>query len=312
VQQNSNYHLKVSVTLCEEAPSRVRRLIGYIPGTLENVAPNKFNELVKEIGTGNLTLEIFESPNLVHCFQPDKKIIWLSTRPLELLWAQAYAYWVWYSEVLATEQPRGQEIDPHRSPEVHRALELLRWATEEMVNSRCQPWPDDAPSLESEPENQSCAHVAQELSLFAVGFILHHELSHHRFGHQAVEDIDQERDADYGAMAWIMEKIGISAPEFTKRALGASVALLYLITKGIYTGQHGGRSHPKDYNRLIFSLEPYVPRDCDEVWAFVAGILSLHMQNAGIRPTAESHDSFYEWCNRLVEDLAERERLLGK
>lgn len=220
LQQNPNCHLKLLVTLSEEAPSHVRRLIPYVPSTLERVAPDKFYELVQALGKGDLELEIFESRQLIADFQPDQKKIRLSTRPLELLWAQAYAYWVWYSEVLSTERQRGQEIDPHSNPAVHRALELLRWATEEMVNSRCQPWPDNAPSLESEPENQSCAHVAQELSLFAVGFILHHELSHHRFGHQAVEDIDQERDADYGAMAWIMEKIDISAPEFTKRALG--------------------------------------------------------------------------------------------
>ena len=168
-QHDSGYHMKFTVKLSEETPSCVRRLIQYVPGTLVNVAPEKFNKLVQTLGKGDLELEMIESPDLVHEFQPKGKRIRLSTRPLELLWAQSYAYFVWYSEVLANVQPSGQQIDPHRKPEVHRALKLLRWATEETVRPHHQPWPGNAPSPEPEPVNQSYAHVAQSFPFLPLG-----------------------------------------------------------------------------------------------------------------------------------------------
>ena len=207
---------KIHKTLSEKTPSCVRRLIDYIPRTLDTIAPEKFNKLVEALGKGELELEIFESLDRVHEFDPEKKKIRLATRPIELLWAQSYSYFVWYSEELANVQPNGQQIDAHRKPTVHRALELLRWATEQTATPNREPWPRDAASPEPEPVDQPCAHVAQELSLIAVGFILHHELGHYRLRHQVGENIDQEREADYEAIDWIMGGIDYQSAEFQK------------------------------------------------------------------------------------------------
>lgn len=305
----SRHQLKCTRVLSEDTPSCVRRLLEYIPHTLVNVAPEKLHALVEALGEDQLELELIESRELIHNYCQAQRKITLSTRPVELLWAQSYAYFVWYSQELANVQPSGQQIDPHRKPEVHQALELLGWATRGMVRSQQLPWPNDAPSPEPEPRHASCAHVAQDLCLLAVGFILHHELAHHRLQHQATSDIDQEREADYEAIDWIMGGVEPTAPEYRKRALGASVALLYLLVTGVYSDSHGGDSHPKDYNRLMYTMERHVPPDRHDVWGFIAGMLSLYCQDARVPCRQGPHDNFHEWCNALVEELARKESL---
>ncbi|MGE3424820.1 MAG: phage exclusion protein Lit family protein [Dehalococcoidia bacterium] len=225
---------------------------------------------------------------------------------LELLWAQSYAYFVFYSKECGGVQPTSQQINPRRTPEVDRALDLLRWASRALVHPVKEPWPIDAPSPATPPSEGSSLHVAQELSLCAVGFILHHEIAHHRFQHQG-EHIDSEREADYGAIDWILHDVDVGSPEYRKRILGSTVALLYIIVSGVYTRRHGGDSHPKDYNRLMFTIERYAPSDRDDVWGFVGAILGLYMQDACIRCPPGPFDDHYQCCHALVDELARRD-----
>ena len=290
-------------------PSSVRRIIKHIPDSLVNVAPEKRGDVIDSLYDGNIEIEIIETRKTIAEYCPSQRKIRFGTRLLELLWAQAYAYYVFYTEHLANVHPQGQIInDPHHKPEVRRAMELLRWATQEMVHRWEKPYPADLPSPEQEPEYESPSHVAQELSLVGVGFILHHELAHYYLQHGFGGDCNQEKDADYASIDWIMENIDHQSPEYEKRALGSSIALINLVIRGIYTGHHGGESHPKDYNRLIYTIERHVPPMNDKIWAFIASMLSLHMQNAGLPGIEQEFGNFYEWCDALVDDLSRRER----
>jgi len=80
----------------------------------------------------------------------------------------------------------------------------------------------------------------------AAAYALHHELAYIRLRHSTPCTVDQEREADYAAAEWVLDAVEADTDQFRKRALGVSVALLYLVSSGVYTGQHDGKTHPKD------------------------------------------------------------------
>lgn len=276
-----------------------------MPRSLETIAPERSVELGDVLAS--VQLELSECSQRIHSYSPSERTVRLSSRVLELLWAQSYAYFVWYSEELAGVQPNGQRVDPRRKPEVNRALDLLGWATRALVHHEDEPWPDNVPSPATMPAEGSYLHIAQEISLFAIGFLLHHEIAHHRLRHQAVEDLDQERDADYGAIDWILQGVDADSAGYKKRVFGSAVALLYIVVHGVYTAQHGGGSHPKDYNRLMFTMQRHTSRDRDDVWGFIGGMLGLYMQDAGIQCPPGPFDNHYQWCDALADKLSRRE-----
>ena len=220
------------------------------------------------------------------------------------MWAEAYAFVVYYTMELAGVRPNGQQINPRRKAEVSIALDLLRWAALELADPADRPWPVGRPSPQTEPNSDEILQSTQDLALMAVAFILHHELAHIRLKHSGPTDVEQERDADYAAFDWISEEVTPGSPEFQKRCLGTVVALLYLVTSGVYTGAHGGTTHPKDYNRLLFTLERRVPPNIDGIWGFVDGMLDLLIQDAGSVPPRGPFQDFHEACSALANHLA--------
>lgn len=294
--------MRCKIHLTTDSVSVARRLLESVPRSLELVAPEKLSGLTTAVD--NLSLEIYETSSRLHSCRPSPPTIRLSSRVVELLWAQTYAFTMYYTKELAGVRPDGQQINPRRKPEVDKALDLLKWAILEVVSPADRPWPAGCASPQADPSTDELLGLTDDLALMGAAFILHHELAHIRLNHSAPTDIDQEREADYAAADWILDGTAAGTEQFRKRALGISVALLYLISSGVYTGDHDGTKHPKDYNRLLFTLERHVAPDTDDVWAFVNGMLDLLIQDAGSVASRGPFDDFHEACNALVDHLA--------
>jgi hypothetical protein len=130
-----------------------------------------------------------------------------------------------------------------------------------------------------------------------------------RLLHHGTEDIESERDADYQAANWILSKVKEDSPEFKKRALGASIALGILAAKGIHTGKHGGTTHPRDFDRLVNTLDRHIKNPKHVIWFFVVAILTLHLDNAGIQrsvpkgPFSSARECVDSYVEILSHDL---------
>jgi hypothetical protein len=273
--------------------SFVAPLLRHLPAALVDIAPERADEL-RAVSEG-LSLAIVDDPKFVCHYTPNAKLISISTGVIEVLWAASHAYLVLHERVLAQKH-----VDPHADHVVSDAIVLLEWGFKRFVEKTNAAWPDELPRP---PEN-----AADELALCAVAFILHHELAHHRLGHPVTMDLpwklDQERDADYAAADWILQGVAEDDARFTKRALGIATALAVLAAYGVHTDRHDGETHPRSFDRLFHTLSRHIRDDCDKVWAFVVGILELHMTNAGFKLPSVIHSSFKSCVDSYVEILA--------
>jgi hypothetical protein len=304
----SESHGQKLPVLVPNTASLVAPLLGQVQAAFANVAPERAGELTT-IGEG-LSLAIADDPKFVCHYTPSWKRITISTGVLEVLWVASHAYLVLHDRVLAQRhlaQPLAVELRADRV--VSDAMALLEWGFDRFVGKTGVAWPDELPRPIESPLQGSAEHAADELALSAVAFLLHHELAHHRLGHPLTVDLpwrlDQERDADYAAADWILQGVAEDDARFSKRALGIATGLAVLAAYGVRTARHGGETHPRSFDRLFHTLSRHVRDDHDEVWAFVVGILNVHMTDAGFTLPSVIHASFKSCLDSYVEILAE-------
>ena len=262
---------------------------------MKAVAPEKGAELERQVSELRITFEIDENQDRIH-FSADnihRKII-VGMRCLGRLWANAFAYFCIYTDVadMKVRAITARELDLRSSERLRKAGDLLNWATNADVKIKLSQrlgidtgdlgLPPDLPVPFSEAEFASDKHVADELSLMALGFILHHEREHIELGHTSSEgfvSIEQEKAADMRAAAWLLDSPGIGDDALLKRQLGIAVGLGWLASLNVYIVQPGNATHPPGYDRVFQVLEQYVEDDNSPAWAFTMTLLSLHLQN---------------------------------
>ena len=182
-------------------------------------------------------------------------------------------------------------------------MHLLRWAFDSAVSGNGKPWPAHLPRPTKSPPLESHEQVATEVMLCALAFLLHHELAHRRLSHAPVAagctSIDQERDADYEAAAWILGTCG--GDVFDKRALGVTVALAILVALRIHMGSDAASTHPRSFDRLINTLDRHVHDPNHICWGVAIIIFKLHMDRAAIAVPEIPYDT----CRAVAEAYAD-------
>lgn len=288
--------------------SPVAPLVPWIPRSLANVAPeltDEMNELLE-----GYTLEILDERSWICSASVQTKTIRISTRAVEIIWAQASAAYVFYNRVLATEGFDGSTIDI-TDVDVLRALEGYRWALQRMGDDASLDWPASLPRPSALPALDSDDHVSQELALVSVGFLLLHEVAHVALEHSGTDasywSVDQERDADAWAADWVLVRGGVAGPALQKRGLGVALALLVLVSSGIYTGGFNGITHPRDFDRLFNALAHRIPDDVG-VWEMVLGILCLHLTNVSLAMPVGPYEDAAEAADACFNYLAGLDR----
>jgi hypothetical protein len=293
--------------LVPNTASLVAPLLRQLPSALVNIAPEREGEL-RAVSEG-LSLAIVDDPMFVCHYTPRAKRITISSGAVEVLWAASHAYIVLHDRILAqTHLAEPLAVDLHADRVVSDAVVLLRWGFDRFVAKTSAAWPDELLRPIDSPPYGSPENAADELALCAVAFLLHHELAHHRLGHPLTMDLpwklDQERDADYAAADWILQGVPEDDARFTKRALGIATALAVSAAYGVHTDRHDGETHPRSFDRLFHTLSRHIRDDGNKVWAFVVGILALHMTDAGFTLPSVIHASFKSCVDSYVEILA--------
>lgn len=295
------------VILPANSASPSQHLLLLVAYSMATIAPERVEDL-KAVCDG-LRLEFVDERRWRCSYCRESSTITMSTGVVELCWAASHAYITLYDRVLANFQQGGtRSMDLTHDPIVKNAMELLKWAFENYVNDVDAPWPANLLRPRENCERGSTENAADELALCATAYVIHHELAHHRLGHVATRDgsssIEQEREADYAAAEWILGKLPVTDSRFTKRALGIATALSLLTAHDIHTGNHGGETHPRSFDRLVNTLGQVLSDDYHRVWGFVVGIINLHLNGVGTVLPEVVHDSLKSCVDSYVELLA--------
>jgi hypothetical protein len=276
--------------------SPVACLLDSLGPVMRQIAPEQFPAFLD--ATDGLSLQVVDGIDFLSRFDATTRTIEISTRAVELLWCCSLAY----------------SVLPRRAD---GAMKLLKWAFESFLNKSSGPWPEELPRPSSAPAHASDEHTANELAFAALAFVLHHELAHARLKHEehptGIDSIEQEREADYAAAEWILGPpsradvdIDIHGAPFTTRSLGITIALSVLVAVGIHTGRHGGATHPRDFDRLINTLERHIPDPQHPAWEMAVAILKLHMESEQIRIPSATFPTVRDRADAYADVLAAR------
>lgn len=297
---------------------------------MASIAPEREIELQEVIRKRNVTFQFCDNEEkLVFRAYPFMGVIQIQTKCILRLWATAYGHFKVYNKIadFKTIGFSQSTIDLKSQADLEPARRLLTWATgvDCMIKKASleklfpTPLPEPYPANAPEPfclYNQwgSDEHVADELTLVALAFILHHELAHIRLSHSETgqSDLDRviEKEADQQAASWVLGSLTDEVDDrFIKRILGVVIGLGWLASHTAYIPETDQDSVPPAYDRLFQVVEKFVTDPSHVAWAMTAVILALHMQNNNIDTDANRHfESFKDACDFYVDVLAERNR----
>ncbi len=302
---------QIRVVVSEPITSPLSDMIELVPASMINVAPERQDDLLAALQ--GVTLVLSAQPRWIAHYAPATQEIHISFRILELFWSTAYAYTVLFDEVYAARNPLDRTPADLTHPQlVANAMELLRWALQDWIDASGTPLPISRFPQRLPRRLGSHASVADELSLLAVGFILHHELAHHRFNHvpgEQSEVLEQEQEADAAAAEWILDGVPVGSPYMTKRAAGASIGMLALTARCVHNNRHGGGGHPRHFDRLFNLLDRYLASEPNHsAWIFATVAVKLHLDNSQVSVSAEVFGSYRDCLNSYIDAIARAQR----
>ena len=259
-----------------------------LPAALVNVAPERserFDRLYPDF-----RIEFIKREQWVLHHDATAKCIRISTFVAEFVWACGYAHLVYYLDVFQNKSFRSRtEISLRVTPRLRRAMALLKWAVEKLMNGQGPTWPRRLPRPQYRAGFTSDLDVADELALNAVACLIHHELGHQALGHTGGSTIDLERDADAHAWDWLLgDGLDLGSSAGTKRLLAFAHAHVGDVIRDIHSGTTALDTHPRSIDRLSTLFARWnVPSDHLAV-AFTHAVLHLHLGNSSRQLKAPS------------------------
>lgn len=285
--------------------SPLARLLESIPESLYRIAPERLDELRESLKDARL--EICSKHSWVAHYEFGSKTLRISMRTFERTWAACFAYLSLHDLVGIPAMQEGQtEADLTADSRVKLGMDLLSWAVSES---------GDSSSLFAAAAGDPLAAATDELSLCAIAFLLHHELAHHRLGHDhPPEDdaasIDRERDADREAAEWSLGRIPTGSCEYDKRLLGACMAMVLLTAHSLETNRLSAWTHPRAFDRLFHLLSERADDDAG-AWCFALWPVKLHLDRLTVQAATGPFDTCKDALDACVEQLAELAELQG-
>lgn len=273
------------------------------------IAPERSREFDTELG--HFDLIYLPSRKWKFCADPATREVFVSRGAIELLWCSSLAHFSFYSRVVAGKRfDAAGEVDLRADPVLKAHLELLAWSIGCQLNKdERDDWPGHLPRPLPNPPRNSDENVADELTLAAGGFLLHHELAHVRNRHSApVSDelsLQQEKEADIAAAEWVLDGLcDCHDPRFTKRMLGIVNALLLTAAMSLHGNRLGGRTHPCSHDRLSSLIERFLGKEEHVARAFAWAVLSLHFQVSRRVIKGTEFEDFRDGLESICDQLA--------
>lgn len=189
-------------------------------------------------------------------FSTDGEHINVSDGALDLVWCTSLASWYIYQAFAKAQKNRLTEVRLGTDQNAIDALDLYEWAIRCVRNRQYEPWPDGAPRPTRLPDFGSPTHVANEVFLTAVAWILLHETGHIALKHPLLQTLRarvEENEADSFATHHVLDGVSETDVLF-KRGLGIVVANVILVLLDLISGQVDSASYPTVEERLTRNL----------------------------------------------------------
>jgi hypothetical protein len=302
----------------------------YCRGILLQAVPERGTEIVELLRRHDITFvpnEVKDGPSIrVHLAT---KTIETAIRPIERLWAYAYAHLLQYEAVTEamSKCSDARSIDTS-DPRFGLAMAVLKWAMKASPSapgdgsSRSDNGTDDYPDSLAPPfapsPNDTHHILATDLSQLVLAFIYLHEIGHIELGHAPHlprhESIVQEREADAWAARFFLDHCIDYAREHgydvervrEKRLLSLVMGHLWLMHAEVRFGVVEDSDHPPTYDRLPSILDQHGVEGGELPWAMACLGLDLYYQQQYGLTTEQVEFETQRDCYQYLADMLSR------
>lgn len=226
---------------------------------------------------------------------------------LEYLWAFSHYTWVLTQEYAKSQKEGASQLDYTGNERLKESFLVLTWAKNNILGSGKDGWPQKLPSPKMVPKSHGDdEHVASELFLCALAWMLHHERAHVVLNHPFVNTTfsqQEERQADAFATSWLLDGLEENDPRLKKRAMGIAVAVLCLQSLEVDAVPCLSNTHPSAHDRIFENTAKYRVGNEEVIEAICTVILQYLFHESGI--TANINGStFSEILGDLLYDIS--------
>lgn len=175
-----------------------------------------------------------------------------------------------------------------------------------MTGSGTAPWPPEGPRPRRDDHDWGDTHVATEIFLCSIAWILHHEIAHVVLRHPLIGTTfaqEEERQADRHATKWLLEGLHPDAAESKKRVIGITVALLCLQSLEVGVRSCLRNTHPAAHARIFDNLDSCHDWSNETAAAFSSVVLQYLFRDEGVMINTEGN-SFSEIYGDLLFDIS--------
>ena len=226
---------------------------------------------------------------------------------LEYLWAFSHYCWVLTQEYEQAQRSGASDFNCVGNERLEKSFALLDWAKKNLAGSGVEQWPQTGSRPRHIPVSHGDdEHVASELFLCSLAWMLHHERAHvvlkHPFVNTSLSEIE-ERDADKFATKWLLGGLEENDPRLKKRALGIAVAVLCLQSLEVGSVTCLRNTHPAAYDRIFENTLSYKCGNEEVVEAICTVVLQYLFHDTGISANINGA-TFSEILGDLLYDIS--------
>lgn len=294
----------------EKMRSPIFHLKQSIEGVPYQIAPENSDKCRQNTDMLGITIEFNDDSQFAIRVNLNTNIIKLPIASLEYLWSFSHFSWVLYQEYRNAQLDNAKEFDCRGSSRLRNAFLLVKWAKDNMLSTGTEAWPNDLPTPQKDPEDYSDIHIANELFLCSLGWMLHHEIGHIVLQHSftTFNSAQEEKDADNFATDWILSKLEQDSPMLEKRALGIAVGVLCLQSLEVSKKSSPNNTYPETHDRIYSCLSRYQVGDDEIIEAFSSAVLQYLFHDDEKIAIDVNEDSFSTIWRNVLFDISRSKR----
>lgn len=226
---------------------------------------------------------------------------------LEYLWAFSHYCWVLTQEYAQAQGSGASDFNCVGNERLRESFALLDWAKKNLAGSGIEQWQRTWPRPRHTPvANGDDEHVASELFLCSLAWMLHHERAHvvlnHPLKNTSLSQME-EREADRFATEWLLGGLEENDPRLKKRALGIAVAVLCLQSIEVGSVTCLRNTHPAAYDRIFKNTSCYKCGNEEVIEAICTVVLQYLFYDTGVAANING-STFSEILGDLLYDIS--------
>lgn len=269
-------------------------------------APERSPDLNALITSLGITLAFEHDTALTFSAFPKSKQVISPVVGMETLWCVGHFAFVLNQEMSHDSKLGIYQFDSAANARRRGAADLLNCAYDCVRGGRQHfTWPNSLPQPSASPVRASDEHVANELFLISLAWILLHEIGHLSLGHieNSPTSVEDETQADSFATSWLLRDCTDPAIR-QKRSLGPIVACLWLYLHELH--HRSITTHPHVEDRLYRALQEARLQEDDAAVVTCMGVLQVFAAAAGVHPELNDNHTFLQNAETLLFALRRR------